>query len=296
MIRKRPATRWPTFPPETLRRLFDAVDVDDVIDAHVCLPERIVLDCTQDSLRRCYGLCLQFWEDGFTREELLQLVHKLLRNQGLTADERLQFKHIRARYKHLRFAQRLYGKRHIANALFDLTTRALGNLQDAFRTGQREAVVRYGRKLCLLLSRPVWTLVRLAMEHTRLDSVAGFIAYRQAQMRQLKEVLAKEAFTGREFHTVRKIISQEVSYYDTVRTLEPNEDAYRMSRFLAAINGLMGARHDEMVADSFSGRVDYDQPAPLNREIRWRLEKLIARYPLADEAPAAAPERCPKPR
>lgn len=271
---------WPTFPPEPLRRLFDAVNTDDVVDAHVALPEPIELQCPQQAMRQCFALCLQFWEDGFTRADLLRLVHKLLRDEGLAADERLQYKHIRARYKHLRFAQRLYSRQHRSNLLFDLTTRSLGHLQDAFRSGRRDAIVRHGRIVRTLLSRPVWNGVRRAMERTCLDDAAGFLAYRQAEMRRLQKALVQTTFTGEQFHEVRKIVSQQVSYYDTLRSIDPTRDAYRMSRFLAAINGLMGSRHDEMVTESLSGRRHYQTPAPLAGEIRWRLETLVARYPL----------------
>lgn len=272
--------RWPRFPKEILRRLFDAVDTDDVVDAHVALPDPIVLGCPDEWIGRCYALCLQFWEDGVTREELMQLVEKLLRNEGLSADERLQYKYIRARYKHLRFAQRLYGKRHRSGFLFDLTTRVMGHLQDAFRSGQHSAVVRQGLTLKLLLSRPVWRMVHRGLIDIELDDEAGFIAHQRAEIGRLKKAMARTMFAGHQFHTIRKIISMQVSYYDTVRSFGPDEHAYRMSRFLAAINGLMGYRHDEMVADSLSGRRDYRTPTPLATQTRIRLETLIAHYPL----------------
>ena len=271
---------WQKFPAETLRQLFDAVDIDDAVDAHVALPDPIVLACPQASIERCYALCLQFWEDGVERTELLGLVEKLLRHEGLSADERLHYKYMRARYKHLRFAQRLYGKAHRPALLFDLTTRVLGHLQDAFRSGRHGATVRHGLKLRLLLSKPVWSIVRRGMETTRLDSEAGLIAYQRARMRRLKKLIARTTFTGDEFHEIRKIVSMQVSYYDTLRSLEHDEHALQMSRFLAAINGLMGARHDEMVAEALSGRRRYGTPAPLAKETRLRLETLVSRYPL----------------
>ncbi|MET0618394.1 MAG: hypothetical protein ABWZ54_11500 [Luteibacter sp.] len=271
---------WPTFPAETLQRLFDAVDVDDIVDAHVTLPDPIVLGCSDDTIRRCYALCLQFWEDGVTRGEILRLIEKLLRNEGLSADERLHYKYIRARYKHLRFAQRLYSKRHMSNAMFDLVTRVLGKLQDAFRSGRRSGIVRHGLKLRLLMSKPVWSFIKRAMENTRMDDEAGLVAFQQAEIRELKKLVANTQFAGHEFHDVRKIVSMQVSFYDTLRSLGPNEHAHRMSRFLAAINGLMGSRHDEMVAEALSGRRHYDTPAPLAKETRSRLEALVARYPL----------------
>jgi len=280
MIRRRRDPAWPTFPAEALRRLFDAVDVDDIVDAHVALPDPIVLSCPEGTMRDCYALCLQFWEEGVRRKELLGLVGKLLRNEGLSADERLQFKHIRARYKHLRFAQRLYSESHTSSYLFDLTTRVLGHLQDAFRSGRRGGIVRHGLRLRVLLSRPVWTMVRRTMERTRIDTEAGLIALQRAEMRRLARAVSRTHFAGHEFHTVRKIVSMQVSYYDTLRSLGPDEHALRMSRFLAAINGLMGSRHDEMVAEALSGRRHYRTPAPLANEIRSRLETLIARYPV----------------
>src|SRR6187402_1705888 len=192
--------QWPTFPAETLRRLFDAVDVDDIVDAHVALPEPIVLACSDESIRQCYALCLQFWVDGFRREDALRLVEKLLRNEGLSADERLEFKHIRARYKQLRFTQRLYSKRHRSDYLFDKTTRMLGKLQDAFRGGQRGEIVRSGFKLRVLLSKPVWWFVQRSLENTRLDSEAGLIDFQKAEIRALKEAMTGTTFAGHEFH------------------------------------------------------------------------------------------------
>jgi hypothetical protein len=277
---RRPQPTWQKFPEETLRRLFDAVDVDDIVDPHVALPDPIVLACTDETVMRCYALCLQFWEDGFKREDVLRLVEKLLRNVWLSADERLQYKHIRATYKHLRFAQRLYSRNHRSNFVFDLTTRVLGHLQDAFRGGRRRGIVSYGLLVRVLLSKPVWSMVQRAMEQTSLDTGQGLIAYQKAEMQGLKRAMAHETFAGDEFHTVRKIVSMQVSYYDTLRSLEPNDHAYRMSRFLAAINGRMGSRHDDMVAESHSGRSDYDTPVPLAKETRSALETLVARYPL----------------
>jgi hypothetical protein len=47
---------------------------------------------------------------------------------------------------------------------------------------------------------------------------------------------------------------------------------------MAAINGLMGDRHDVMVADKLSGGKSYDAPAVLDIDIRQRLESLLARF------------------
>ena len=121
------------FPLEASERLFVAIEEDDVVDAQVSLPPTIALSCTPEIIHDNYALCLQFWLNGVDRQELLRLVRKQAKGDELTADERKQFKYMRARYKHLRFAQRLYLKKHQAGFLFGKTTVFLGRFQLAFR-------------------------------------------------------------------------------------------------------------------------------------------------------------------
>lgn len=270
-----------SFPLEVSERLFIAVEEDDVVDAEVSLPPTITLRCTSDIIHDNYALCLKFWLDGVNRKELLRLTLKQAAGDELSTDERKQYKYMRARYKHLRFAQRLYLKKHQAGFLFGKTTVFLGRFQDGFRNGKKNIVSYYGNLLRVYLSSPVWWLVNYSLRHSQLESVNGFIAYRQAQMRMLKEIVSSPLLTGREFHDVRKIISQQVSYYDTLRSIDPeNKEALQISRFLAAINGLMGDKHDEMVADDMENRQSYDAPVALDSNIRQRLELLISRFPV----------------
>lgn len=98
------------FPLEVSERLFIAVEEDDVVDAEVSLPPTITLRCTSDIIHDNYALCLKFWLDGVNRKELLRLTLKQAAGDELSTDERKQYKYMRARYKHLRFAQRLYLK------------------------------------------------------------------------------------------------------------------------------------------------------------------------------------------
>ncbi len=268
------------FPPETLQELFDAVEIDDVVDPVVILPDRIALDCPQDTMRRCYALCLQFWKEGVHRSALLRLVGTLLRTGDLSAAQRTEYKHIRAKYKHLRFALALYGVPHHAPKLFNTTIAIMGHLQDAFRNGRRKAVFGYALLLRGLLAKPLWKAVRWKVGALRLDSAEGFLAYRQAEIRRLKQALGQDMLTGHDFHAMRKIVSRQVSFYDTMRSIEHSEQAYRMSRFLSAINGLMGNRHDEMVEQAMARQRHYGAQAPLEDDIRQRLEALVARYPL----------------
>lgn len=275
------SNQWKKFPSATLQRLFTAVEEDDIVDEHVSLPQVIDLQCSQQNIRDNYAVCLQFWEEGVDRSTLLGLVQKQLSSGELSEEERRQYKYIRARYKHFRFAQRLYNKKHESDLLFRKTTVFLGHFQDAFRNGNESVLTSYGNTLNIMLSKPVWMMVGYALRHARLASESDFVAYRQQEMRTLKTLIARPQLTGEEFHDVRKIVSQQVSYYDTLRSIDPdNQDALQISRFLAAINGLMGDRHDGMVADKLAGIRAYEEPSMLDDNIRQRLELLVERYPM----------------
>lgn len=270
------------FSPEVIERLFTAVEEDDVVDSHASLPQIVDLQCSQEVIKHNYALCLQFWEDGVTRKDLLRLILNQLKNGELSEKEQKQYKYIRARYKHLRFAQQLYRKKHQSGFLFSKMTVFLGRFQDGFRNKQKDIITFYGKVLRVYhLNAPVWMFVHCSLRHSQLDTADGFILYCQEQMKTLQKLVAKPQLTGEEFHDVRKIISQLVSYYDTLRTINPNnQDALQISRFLAAINGLMGDRHDEMVADDMENLKSYDAPSVLDCDLRARLELLLSRYPL----------------
>jgi len=269
-----------TFPADMLDALFEAVEMDDIVDPVVSLPDPIPLDCTQEQMRRCLDLCVQFWRAGAIRADMRELTDTLLLTGDLPRDARVRYKHIRARYKHLRFALVLYGRRHKAPLLFRSTVAVMGHLQDAFRNRRRAAVLGYGLVLRALLTWPAWAAVKAEVDAVSLDDAQGFLAYRKAEFGRLAQWLEGRALTGHRFHSMRKVVSRQVSFYDTMRTLEPDERIYRMSRFLSAINGLMGSLHDDLVEQAVAGQRDYHKDEfPLPQDIRDRLERLSHGYP-----------------
>lgn len=265
---------WPEFPPALCEALFEAVEIDDVVDPEVSLPDPIDLACTDGELQRCFALCLQFWRRGFAREELLALVKLLQKTADLDAGQRREYKLIRAKYKHLRFALMLYSKDHRVPKLFGATVAIMGHVQDSFRNGQRWHTLAYTALLRALLVRPIWNHVQRRVAACSMTTAPDFLAYRKADMDRLRHMLEQPLFTGTQFHAMRKIVSKLVSFYDTLRSLEPNEHSYKMSRYLSAINGLMGSRHDEMVEQAGRGERAYNSLAPLDEDIRSRLEVL----------------------
>jgi hypothetical protein len=259
--------------------LFAAVLVNDVVDPVTDLPETITLDHDPDHLLDCFRICRQLWKTGVDRDELRALTRRIGRDHDLDEAERLRFKYVRARFKHLRFAFALYGAKHRYPTILDWMTTAMGHLQDAFKNGHVGAIGREVLIARAFLSAPAQALLRREVDHFRPGGSRSFRAYVARQVAILHSVLARDRMTGHEFHETRKIISRQVSFYDSLRTIAPSEEAYRMSRALAAINGLMGAMHDELIQRRIAGTLDYHkQNFPLPAEIRDRLTALAACY------------------
>jgi hypothetical protein len=268
------------FSPQVLGALFDAVEMDDVVDPVVSLPDTIPTACDQDEMRRCLALCIQFWREGAIRADLKTLANTLLRTGDLRTEDRRRYKLIRARYKHLRFALVLYGAQHQAPPLFRATVVVMGHLQDAYRNNRRSAVLGYALVLRLLLTRAIWWAVHREVAKVRIDDAAGFRDYRRSEIGLLDQWLADPSLTAHRFHAMRKIVSRLVSFYDTRRCIEPDDRALRMSRYLSAINGLMGEMHDELVERSMAGQQDYHHDAMvLPADIHQRLQALTQAYP-----------------
>jgi hypothetical protein len=274
-----------TFKAETLAALFQAVETDDVVDPVVSLPSPVPVACSAEDMQACFDLCLQFWYEQVDRRAMCDLVATLLVAGDLPQDARVRYKHIRAAYKQQRFALVLYGRHHKAPLLFRATVALMGHLQDAFRNRRRLAVPLYALLLRMLLTWPAWLAVRREVENVRLDDAEGFLAFRKDEFRRLASWLEGGALTGHRFHMMRKVVSRQVSFYDAMRTLRPDEQVYRMSRFLSAINGLMGSMHDDLVEQAGNGHRDYNRDRfPMPEDIRGRLQALTESYPLAPAA------------
>ncbi len=258
--------------------LFDAVLIDDEVDAHTELPARITLDHDPEILWDCYRISRQLWA-GVDLQEMIALNAVLRQRRTLASADRFRFKYARAKFKHLRFACALYGERHAYPTMLDWMTTALGHLQDAFKLGLGGKVYREALLCRVFLARGVQAILRRQVDHLAPTSVASFRAYVARQIATLEEAATRDVLTGAQFHASRKIASRLVSFYDTLRIVAPSDEAFKMSRSLAAINGLMGAMHDELIERRVAGTQDYHHDSfGLPEEIRARISALVERY------------------
>lgn len=268
------------FPQHVVQRYFQAVEENDVTTLDATLSGSIMTACPEREIEQCFTLALQFWSEGFTRSEFIDLIKKIARHGHLRREDALRFKHIRARYKQLRFACVLYTRGHAPPRILHTTVATMGKLQDAYRNRARREIRIYSIALRLLMSMPVWLYIRWKVSSRPTISEVEFTSFRTKQITALERAVNKVTLSGREFHATRKIVSQFVAFYDARRSIQPSPALDEIARFLATINGLMGARHDEMIRSALTGTHPYETPIPVPAEIRTRVQALIAHYPV----------------
>jgi hypothetical protein len=265
-----------------LDALWQAILVDDEVDAETPMPDAAELDFDQETLIDGYRLSRQLWKEGVDREEMVALTVKLRRDRDLNEADRLAFKYARARIKNVRFACALFGARHAYPTLLDWMTTALGHVQDAFKTGHKAAVWREALLCRLFVARPIYALIRREIDRLRPATSADFRSYVTGQIGKLRDMAGRDTLTGAQFHATRKIVSRQVAFYNALGVIRPSERTHRMTRMLAAINGLMGGLHDELIERRHAGTQDYHgDHFDLPNDIRARLTDLVRLYPVA---------------
>ena len=256
--------------------LFEAILVDDEVDEDLRQPDTIHLLHGQASLVSCFRLARQLWIEGFDRDLLVRLSRTMMRERDLDAADRLSLKHMRAKFKHLRYAHALYGARHRQPPMLDLISVVIGQAQDAYRVGDGAAVARWARLLRVLLARPIERWVRSESDRLVPTSSGDFRDLLVEDFRRLEALLAGPTTDGHTFHKVRRIVGRQVSFWDTLRTIAPTDDRFRMSRWLSAINGEMGDIHDRLVERRARDASSYGAQFFLPEPIRRRITVLVA--------------------
>lgn len=267
------------FSNELCDALFSAVLVHDDIHPDSTLPDAIHFDYTQTQFEQCYRICLQIWRQGTSREALLQIRRKVQTNRALTAQEQLDFKYMRAKFKHLRFAYMTLDRRHQYPKLFHYLTGEMGNLQDALKNQQYDALGRPLFTLKLFLSRPSYALMTSKLQHFQVSDRSNFKAYIQKEIAFVHAHLATTDVTSKAFHETRKVISRLVALYDNLKILFPSDYHEQVSRFLSTLNGLMGGMHDQLIVQKFKDEKHYySAPIEIPLEIKKRLTELIEKF------------------
>lgn len=269
----------PLFSDKQRNDLFAAVLIHDDCYPEAVLPETIHLDYSKEQLQQCFLICKQIWQQGVDREELINIIIKISRQHRLSEEEQRNYKYIRAKFKHLRFAFVTCDKKHRYPKIFHLVTSVMGYFQDAFKNNQKTNLSRSTWLLRLLLSKFCYGFIIKEINGFKASEATIFKQYIQDQIQFLKIHLTKPAVTSKQFHEMRKVISRQVALYDNLKILFPSDYHKNISEYLSTINGLMGSLHDTLIAKKFEkSHGYYADTFEIPEDIKQRLLTFTNKY------------------
>jgi len=270
-----------TFTSAQCDTLFENITINDRIDLLATLVADVNFNYSQEQLTACYLLSCQLWRDGVNREALQTLVQNIYKTGTLTDEEQLAFKHMRAKFKQLRFAFVMLDKRHRYPPAFHLLTMVMGKLQDAFKNAQTAKVSRWSLALRFLLSQPIYKFCTRKVNQFKPATVDSLAAKIIGELHFLKQSLASNP-TSKTFHEMRKVISRLVALHCSLMALYPSDYHQQLFRYLATLNGLMGNLHDELILNKFDNPAAYYKDSfTIPLEIKQRLQALTDSYDAA---------------
>ncbi|MDP1696523.1 MAG: hypothetical protein Q8L45_01840 [Xanthomonadaceae bacterium] len=259
--------------------LFAAVLAHDAIDLSAPVPESIHLDYTQAQLAHCYVISQQLWKDGIDRRAFAQILKKIRAQPSLTATDQLYFKHVRAKFKHLRAAYAAFDQQHRYPRMFHWLISIMGYLQDALKNKQQRDIHRLAMLLGFLWQPIPYSLISRKIDHFRPCSTESFRSYVAHEMQFIRNNLDKDGVTSKEFHDTRKVISRQVAIYDNLKVLYPSPYHHCVSAYFNTINGMMGSLHDDLIVKDMNKTQNYHADRfPIPDAIRTRLLAVTGCY------------------
>ena len=270
------ATSPALFPAVLCDALFAALLVDDLIKPDAIPPNEIHLDYTQEQLTQCYQISLQLWREGVSRNQLCQMIKRIYQHGALNSDDQYAYYCMRAKIKHLRFAYVTYDEKHLYPKLFQWMTGIMGNLQDAIKNRQRFTITYSAIIARLFLTKLCYAMITREMNQFQPSSVESFHRFIENDIDFIRLHLAKNEMTSQEFHEIRKVISRQVAFYDCIDVLYPSDYHHTALLFLSTINGLMGDKHDKLIAAKFNKSQNYyNDTFAMPEKIKQRLMAFI---------------------
>ncbi len=267
------------FTVEQCEELFAAVLSHDDLHLAAELPDEIHLDYTQEQLGQCYRICRQLWREGVDIESLRKLVKKLYKQRFLDPEDQLAFMHIRAKFKHLRFAYVTFDERHCYPTVFHRTTLIMGKLQDAFKNEHYASMGRFVIYLRFLLSKFIHAFATREIARFRPGTPEIFRNYVNNEIHYIRQNLAKEEISSKTFHQIRKVISRQTALYDNLKILYPSHYHNCISQYFSTINGMMGGMHDDLIVGKLKKTQNYySDTFEIPEEIKQRLISLTEKY------------------
>lgn len=275
-----------TFSKQQCDDLYEMILVDDDIHLEAHFPEKIHFDYTQTQLIQSFLICRQVWVEGILDTHFPKIIDQLCSSYQITSEEKAIYKMVRAKFKHLCYAYRVFDDRHKASLSLTIATALLGELQDGFKN-EKMSIVRsraYVLKFFWKDSRGL-ALLRRDVQRFFPCSLESFTSNLQKRIKFIhKQLDLHSAISASEFHSIRKQISMFAALYGTFDVLFPSPYHHQIFQAIATINGLMGSYHDELIEKKLNKTQNYffDRFA-MPDEILYRLQIFTEQFVKAEK-------------
>lgn len=247
------------FTSRQCKSLFDAILANDKIKLEAKLPDKITFNYSLEQFEQCYLISLQLWKEGVDRRSLKSLILNIFNNASCTPAEAQIYKHIRAKFKHLRFCFVICGDEHTYPNLFNRLTIKMGKFQDAFKGEKYSSIRKLIFQLSFYLNYFIFRKIRKEINEFNACNTEGFTLYIKREIEFIQIHLKKDKIASKDFHEMRKVISRQLALFQTLKVLYPSQYHNEISTYLSTINGMMGALHDELILDKFVDESSYYQ-------------------------------------
>lgn len=268
------------FSEQQCQQLYDMICVDDEINLQSTLPDQIHFNYTQKQLIQAFIISRQLWLDGIMEKRFPKIIHLLCSSYEISEEDKVIYKMVRAKFKHLCYAFRGFDNRHKRPFSLGHTTGLLGIIQDGFKNKKNNIVIPNA-----LLLNALWNnkglsfLKREVFRFTPCD-VGGFTTAIHKRVAFIEnEITQSQIFSAHQFHILRKQMSMLSAVYGTLDVLFPSPYHHQTFQYLATINGLMGDYHDTLIEKRLNKKQNYffDRFA-IPEEISSRLTVFINRF------------------
>lgn len=219
-------------------------------------------------------LSRRVWEDAADRGALRELAAHFKEGTATTADEE-QLRERRARLKNVRFAFAMFDREHGEGEALNALAKAMGQVRDGHKTDTARWLRHGARELEEALTREAWQALHDELDGFRVARPAELHEYQVTELARLGDLAGRNFVTAADLHEMRKIVARFGAMYGLLRARVGTARVERAFRHLSTLNGRMGALHDELVAMTARGELDYRRDGvSVPPELRTALLKL----------------------
>lgn len=240
------------------QQLYDMICVDDEVNLQSVLPAKIDFNYTQKQLIESFMISRQLWLEGITEKRFSGIVNQLCSSCHISEEDKVIYKMVRAKFKHLCYAYRGFDARHKRPFLLGNITGLLGIIQDGFKHKKANIVIPNALLLKALWNKKGHSLLQKEVYRFFPCDVASFISAVDKRVTFIQnETRQNPTVTAHQFHTLRKQMSMLSAVYGTFDVLFPSPYHHQTFQYLATINGLMGNYHDILIEKKINKTQNY---------------------------------------